>query len=84
MHEALTKQPVSVYIDASNWMFYRSGIFTRCDSSAYNLVALLVGMTDSYWLVKNQWGTSWGESGYIRLQMGNCCGICGKASTPLK
>lgn len=28
---------------------------------------LLVGYTDSYWLIKNQWGENWGEKGYIRI-----------------
>lgn len=28
---------------------------------------LLVGYTDSYWMVKNQWGENWGEDGYIRV-----------------
>jgi|688.fasta_scaffold1201561_1 C1A family cysteine protease len=77
-------QPVSVLVDASNWMFYKSGIFSNCSGNALNLAVLLVGMTDNNWKVKNQWGTSWGEQGYIRLAMGNCCSICTNGSVPLR
>jgi hypothetical protein len=28
---------------------------------------LLIGYTDSYWIVKNQWGTNWGEDGFIKV-----------------
>jgi len=35
-----------------------------------------------YWLVKNSWGTSWGESGYIRLAIVDGKGICGVQEGP--
>lgn len=55
-------------------------MFTRLNHGV-----LLVGYfsEDDSWLVKNSWGTKWGEKGYIRLQGGNTCGIALKASYPL-
>lgn len=78
---ALKKHPVSVGVDASNWRFYDGGIFSDC-RSALNHGAVLVGMTNDYWKVKNSWGNDWGEGGYIRLPRGNVCGICNDASYP--
>jgi C1A family cysteine protease len=80
---AVTGRPVSVAVDATNWSPYKSGVFNNCKTSL-NHGVLLVGITDQYWWVKNSWGASWGESGFVRLARGNTCGICNVASYPNK
>jgi len=81
---AVTQQPVSVAVDARKWQNYRSGVFSGCGMfTQLDHGVLAVGYSDSYWKVKNSWGTSWGESGYIRLTYGkNECGISNSASWP--
>ncbi len=79
----LAGRPISVAVDASNWSPYKSGIFSNCGTSL-NHGVLLVGSTTDYWRVKNSWGTSWGESGFIRLKLANTCGIANMASYPTK
>jgi hypothetical protein len=78
---ALVGRPVSVAVDATNWSPYKSGVFNNCKTSL-NHGVLLVGVTDQYWWVKNSWGASWGEKGFVRLSRGNTCGICNVASYP--
>ena len=78
---ALISRPISVVVDGNNFQFYNSGIFYNCGTNL-SLGALLVGMNDYSWNVKNSWGPNWGESGYIRLGRGNTCGICNYASYP--
>ena len=68
--------PLAVAVDASVWHSYSSGVFTGCsfeENIGLNHAVQLVGYgTDpaegDYWLVRNSWGTGWGEGGYIRLQ----------------
>ena len=79
----LTGRPISVAVDATNWSKYSSGVFGNCKTSL-NHGVLLVGATDDYWKIKNSWGASWGEKGFIRLARGNTCGICNVASYPNK
>jgi len=81
-------EPVAVTVDASQWSLYASGIFT-CPGAQVNLdhTALVVGYgyqgTTGYWKVKNSWGTSWGEQGYIRIVIGkDACGIADEATYP--
>jgi len=72
--------PVGVSIDASDaLMHYVGGIFdgTQCSittNHAVTLVGYLSG-PNGYWIVRNSWGSTWGENGFIRLALGNTCGV---------
>lgn len=64
-------------VNAKNWQLYSNGVFNNCPtSSEVNHEIFLVGFTSSYWRLKNSWGPHWGEYGYIRIKLGNTCGIC--------
>jgi len=83
LDSALGSRPISVAVDGTNFVNYRSGVFDNCGTNL-TLAALLVGGTDLFYRLKVSWGTSWGEAGYIRLlKANNICGICQAASYPL-
>ena len=84
MKEAISKQPVSVTVDAAAFQSYSSGVipYGSCGQSLDHGV-LAIGYTDDYWIVKNSWGSYWGEKGYVRLGMGNTCGMLSVAVVPL-
>ena len=65
-------------LDANTWDDYQSGIFDNCknDKDVFNHGVLLIGMTSEYWIIKNSFGTKWGENGFMRLAMGDTCNIC--------
>ena len=71
----LELRPAAVVVDATNFAPYRSGVFSGCGTKI-NHAVLAVGVTEQYWVVKNSWSTSWGEKGFMRLALGNTCGIC--------
>jgi len=91
--------PVSVAIEAdqSVFQFYHNGVLTGRCGTKLNHGVLLVGYGidevsgQTFWKVKNSWGTTWGEAGYVRMQRGKRwpapavgeCGIASKASYPI-
>jgi hypothetical protein len=82
--EASAQQPVSIAIEADQMSFqmYSKGILTKKCGSKIDHGVLLVGYgTDNgidYWKVKNSWGSSWGEEGYVRIERGlKGAGQCG-------
>jgi len=73
----VNKVPVSICLDAmGGFQSYKSGIFDGPCGTQMNHAVLAVGYTNDYWIVKNSWGASWGNQGYIHMRRGkNLCGL---------
>ena len=59
---------------------------TSREKMEYDVVIVGAGSENNieYWIVRNSWGTDWGESGYLRLVRGiNACGVANSASYPI-
>lgn len=93
LKRVVSNQPVSVAIQANQPTFqqYSRGIYSdeNCGTQLDHGV-LVVGYgydmfhQMDYWIVKNSWGTEWGEDGYIRIQrnVDDTRGLCGIAMIP--
>jgi C1A family cysteine protease len=67
--------PLSIAVDASAWQFYMGGVMTTCGGSSLDHGVLIAGYESTggtpYWIIKNSWGASWGEQGYIFVARGS-------------
>jgi len=91
LRAALNQQPVSVAIEADSFVFqlYSSGVITSsgCGQQLDHGVTAVgygtEGSTD-YFLVRNSWGASWGDEGYVKIgaSSSNVCGILSQPSFP--
>lgn len=83
---ALNHGPVSVCLAAEAFQSYNSGILKRCNGQVDHCVqAVGYGSENGvdYWLVRNSWGTVWGEQGYIRIERGSdLCKISSDVTFP--
>jgi hypothetical protein len=83
--------PLSAAVYANNWQYYNpsqpgGSIMTAaaCGHGFINHAVQIVGVSipGGYWIIRNTWGTSWGQQGYIWLEYGkNACNITVQMST---
>lgn len=68
--------PVSVAVAvAGQFQNYRSGIYNESSAGQINHAVNIVGWdettTPKHWIMRNSWGTGWGENGYMRIAYGS-------------
>jgi len=81
---------VSLEADQSCFQNYSSGIFNNsaCGTNLDHATAVVgwgadSSTTEGYWIMRNSWGTTWGEQGYMRMEITKGDGICGVQMEPL-
>lgn len=88
----MKKGPTAISVAAGNnyFRFYSSGVLNAPECATFGLdhaIAIVGFGTDpeggDYWIVRNSWGSEWGEQGYIRLGRVEGAGICGCQTRPV-
>lgn len=93
LKEAVSNGPVSIAIEADTSVFqhYTGGVISSasCGTNLDHGVLVVGYGTDGdgtmWWLVKNSWGNTWGDNGYVKIsrtESENDKGVCGIAMQP--
>lgn len=85
MSGSYTYGPLSICVDASTWQYYTGGIITSgCGTSLDHCVQLVGWNTANgvdYWTVRNSWGVTWGNAGYVYVERNkDMCGIANEVT----
>merc|ERR1719263_853992 len=90
---ALEETPLSVCVNAGAWNDYTGGVMSSAacgpmGADYQDHCVMAVGFNTTaptpYWIVRNSWATTWGEQGYIYLEMAkNTCGLADDATIPI-
>jgi cathepsin F len=83
--------PLSICVDAEPWQHYTKGVLSsKCGHSLDHCVELVgYGVDNStniaFWSIRNSWGKSWGEDGYIRVERDkdNLCGVASEVTVAI-
>ena len=72
INQVLAGRTLAVSIDANQLGPYKSGIYSGCGvnynvNHAMNIVG--VNVEEGYWILRNSWGTWWGDNGYMKLAL---------------
>lgn len=80
---AIASRPVAVAVSAGNpqWKQYKTGVLSSCSTSSLDHAVLAVGYTSTYFRIKNQWGTAWGDNGFINLKRNGGRSACSVVNT---
>ena len=76
-----------IFASTANFMNYTGGIVTTHEGNGTDHAIVLVGWKDTllnngytgYWILRNSWGTGWGENGYMRIAYG--CNYVGESTS---
>jgi len=90
--QALEETPLSICVNAGAWNDYTGGVMSSqacgpmgADYQDHCVMATGFNTTapTPYWIVRNSWASTWGEEGYIYLEMAeNTCGLADDATIP--
>jgi len=92
LRASVEQTPVSICVNAGSWNDYTGGVLTSAACGPMGAMyqdhcVMLAGFNSTaptpYWIVRNSWSSTWGEEGYVYLELNkNTCGLADDATIP--